>query len=378
MRLITKSGRTVTFTDNPSTTALDPRLYVDPDGMAQEQRAIFARTWQLSGHVADLATPGRFVAVQVGSESALAMRGEDGELRAFRNVCRHRASRLREGRGDCGKALRCPYHGWTYRTDGRLIGVPEGRGFPGLDKQQLGLMPARVEAFAGLVFVNLDLDAQPLVDTLDGLHERLAPYGIPALERFSESTSSQPANWKIVADNYLEGYHVPIAHPSLMRLLDYQRYTVEVGEGYVYFEAPLREKPSGNRLERAYQRLVRPMPGLTDADKRVWRYVYLWPNTTIDLYPDQVTTWQINPRGIAATHDVWACYRAANPTPAMRAVQRLNHRLNVDVADEDADLVARVQSGMATTGWTPGPLGEREAAVAWFADHVRRALEAAA
>jgi choline monooxygenase len=367
----------MTAIEQPETTALDPRLYVDPDGLAREQEAIFARSWQLAGHVADLATPGRFVSVQVGNESAIVMRGEDGELRAFRNVCRHRAARLREGRGDCGKALRCPYHGWTYRTNGQLIGVPEGRGFAGLDKSELGLMPARVETFAGLVFVNLDLDARPLDAGLGGLAERLAPYGIERLTRFSESTSSQPANWKIVADNYLEGYHVPIAHPGLMRLLDYQRYTVEVGDGYVFFEAPLREKPSGNRLERAYQRLVRPMPGLGRADTRVWRYVYLWPNTTIDLYPDQVTTWQINPRGIGATHDVWACYRSTDPSPAMRAVQRLNHRLNVEVADEDAELVARVQAGMATTGWTPGPLGEREVAVAWFADHVRRALEAA-
>ena len=97
------------------------------------------------------------------------------------------------------------------------------------------------------------------------------------------------------------------------------------------------------------------MPGLGEADRRVWRYVYMWPNTTIDLYPDQVMTWQINPRGLAATHDVWACYRAARPTPAMRAVQRLNHRLNIDVADEDAKLVARVQAGMATTGLDAGP-----------------------
>ena len=366
----------MTAIEQPDTTPLDPRLYVDPDGLAHEQGAIFARSWQLAGHVADLATPGRFLSVQVGGESAIAIRGEDGELRAFRNVCRHRAARLREGRGDCGKALRCPYHGWTYRTDGRLIGVPEGRGFPDLDKTQLSLMPARVETFAGLVFVNLDLDARPLGDGLGGLEQRLVPYGINRLTRFSESTSSQPANWKVVADNYLEGYHVPIAHPSLMRLLDYQRYTVEVGDGYVFFEAPLRAKPSGNRLERSYQKLVRPMPGLGKADERVWRYVYLWPNTTIDLYPDQVTTWQINPRGVDATHDVWACYRAAKPSPAMRAAQRLNHRLNVEVADEDAALVARVQAGMATTGWTPGPLGEREAAVAWFADRVRRALEA--
>jgi Rieske 2Fe-2S family protein len=162
-----------------------------------------------------------------------------------------------------------------------------------------------------------------------------------------------------------------------MRLLDYQHYDVEVFDGYVFFEAPLREKPSGNRLERAYQRMVRPLPGLRPEDRRVWRYIYIYPNTTVDLYPDQVTTWQINPAGIDRTHDVYACYRAPDPTPVMRAVQRLNQRLNIDVADEDRDLVARVQAGMATRGWQPGPLGEREAAVAWFANRVRRDLERA-
>jgi choline monooxygenase len=326
----------VTTVENPSTTALDPRLYGDPDGTAQEQTAIFARTWQLAGHVADLAAPGRFVTVQAGNESAIAIRGEDGELRAFRNVCRHRASRLREGRGDCGKVLRCPYHGWTYGTDGRPIGVRDGG----------GLIPARVETFAGLVFVNLDLDASPLADGLDGLAQKLAPYGIEKLERVNESTSSRRANWKVVADNDLEGHHVPIVLPPL----DHQRHTVEVGDGHVYCEAPLGQK----------------LPGLTAADKRVWRHVYLWPNTTIDLYPGEVTTRQINPRGIAATHDVWACYRAADPTPAMRVLERVG----VDVSGEDGNLVA-------TSGWTPGPPGERDAAVAWFAGHVRRALEAA-
>ena len=242
MRLITKSA----MLDTPHTAALDPRLYVDPASLDREQEAIFARTWQLGGHASAVAEPGRFMTVRTGRESALVIRGEDGELRAFRNVCRHRAARLREGSGDCGKALRCPYHGWTYRTDGRLIGVPEGRGFPGLDKTQLGLMPASVEIFHGLVFVNLDPGAAPLAPTLDGLGEKLAPYGIERLEPFGDfQPSSQPANWKIVADNYLEGYHVPIAHPSLMRLLDYQSYTVEVGEGYVWFEAPLRKQAVG-------------------------------------------------------------------------------------------------------------------------------------
>ena len=132
------------------TIALEADLYVDPAVAAREQQAIFERSWQLAGHVADVAEAGSYLTARAGAESVLVIRGEDGELRAFRNVCRHRATRLREGRGTCGKALRCPYHGWTYRTDGRLIGVPEGRGFPGLKKADLPLLPARVEVFSGL------------------------------------------------------------------------------------------------------------------------------------------------------------------------------------------------------------------------------------
>ena len=121
-----------------------PDLYVDPAALAREQEAIFARSWQLAGHVADVAEPGRFLTAQVGAESVLVVRGEDGELRAFRNVCRHRAARLREGRGDCGKAIRCPYHGWTYRTDGSLIGVPGGPRLP--RPRQARARPARRRA----------------------------------------------------------------------------------------------------------------------------------------------------------------------------------------------------------------------------------------
>ncbi len=112
-------------------------------------------------------------------------------------------------------------------------------------------MPARVEEMCGLVFVNLDPDATPLAELVGDLPQRLAPYRIETLEPFSPGTGTQPANWKAVADNYLEGYHIPIAHPGLMRLLDYKHYDVEVHDHYVWFDSPLRDKPSSNRLERA-------------------------------------------------------------------------------------------------------------------------------
>ncbi len=355
--------------------ALARRLYTDSSLLAHEQELIFERTWQLAGHVSSLPRAGSYLTARAGSQPVLVVRDEEGHLRAYRNVCRHRGSRLLSGTGQCKAAIRCRYHGWTYRFDGTLIGVPEARAFgERLDKGSLGLMPARVEELCGLVFVNLDADAPPLADLVGDLPARLAPYRIESLEPFAPGGGTQPANWKAIADNYIEGYHIPIAHPGLMRLLDYKRYEVECNEHYVWFEAPLRGKPSSNWMERVYGRLVTPMPGLSAADRRVWRYAFIYPNTTIDLYPDQVNTWQMLPDGVERTRDVYGCYRPPNSSPRTRLVQWLNQRLNTLVLDEDIDLVANVQAGLQTRGYECGPLSRREDAVAWFADRVRSDL----
>jgi Rieske 2Fe-2S family protein len=246
-----------------------------------------------------------------------------------------------------------------------------------LDKGALGLFPVRVEEFCGLVFVNLDRDAAPLAERLAGLAERLERYRIPTLAPFGPGGDGQPANWKVVAENYIEGYHIPIAHPGLMRMLDYRHYTVEVHDDWVWFDAPLRSRPSSNRLERLYAQLVEPMPGLHEEDRRIWRYAFIYPNTTIDLYPDQVNTWQILPDGVGRTHDIFASYRPRASSARTRAVQWLNRRLNNLVLEEDIDLVENVQHGARTRGYVCGPLSRREDAVAWFADRVRADLAAA-
>ena len=150
-----------------------------------------------------------------------------------------------------------------------------------------------------------------------------------------------------------------------MRLFDYQRYTVEVGEGYVWFEAPLRAKPSGNRLERAYQRMPRPMPGLGRTTGALALRLHL-PEHHIDLYPDQVTTWQINPDGPRATHDRLLSRR--KPAPRCAPTQRLNHPQPASPPRTPPSSPACRRDGDQRLA--PGPLGEREAAVAWFADRV--------
>jgi Rieske 2Fe-2S family protein len=358
--------------------ALSPRHYLDPSLLEAEQRLIFERTWQLAGHIGSLPQSGSYITARAGSQPVLVVRDEDGALRAYRNVCRHRGSRLLSGSGQCKAAIRCRYHGWTYKLDGQLIGAPEALAFgKRLDKPSLGLIPARVEELCGLVFVNLDLEGTRLSELVGDLPARLERYRIPWLQSFAPYEGDQPANWKVVADNYLEGYHIPIAHPGLMRLYDYKRYQAEVHDSYVWFEAPLRDKPSNNRLERAYQRLVRPMPGLDAEDGRTWRYVYIYPNTTIDLYPDQVNTWQLSPDGVGSTHDVVGCYRPAGSGARTRFVQWANQRLNTLVLDEDVDLVSNVQQGLQTRGYECGPLSERERGVGWFADRIRADLASA-
>ena len=211
----------------PAGPALTPNYYLDPALLEVEQERIFERTWQLAGHVSSLPRPGSYVTTRAGSQPILVVRDEQHQLRAYKNVCRHRGSRLLSGSGQCKAAIRCRYHGWTYRLDGSLIGVPEGMSFAqSIDKAAFGLMPVRVEEMCGLVFVNCDPDATPLADLVGDLPERLAPYRIETLESFSAGDGRQPANWKAIVDNYIEGYHIPIAHPGLMRMLDYKRYDV--------------------------------------------------------------------------------------------------------------------------------------------------------
>jgi phenylpropionate dioxygenase-like ring-hydroxylating dioxygenase large terminal subunit len=355
--------------------ALEPRYYTDPSLQQAEQELIFERTWQLAGHVAQLRNAGSYITASAGSQPVLVVRDDKGALHAYLNVCRHRGSRLLSGSGQCKAAIRCRYHGWTYKMDGSLIGVPEGMAFgEKLDKPSLSLMPVRVEEMCGLVFVNLDNDAAPLAELVGDLPRRLAPYRLETLTPFAPARGTQPANWKVVADNYVEGYHIPIAHPGLMRMLDYKHYKVEVNEHYLWFDAPMRDKPSSNRLERLYSQLVTPMPGLPPEDRHVWRYVYIYPNTTIDLYPDQVGTWQLLPNGVASTRDVSASYRPQGASPRTKLVQWANQRLNTLVLDEDIDLVDNVQQGLQTRGYRCGPLSAREAGVSWLADRIRNDL----
>ena len=168
--------------------------YRSPEFFQAERREIFTRDWLVIGHVSQVQEPGDYVSMTIAGEPIAVVRGADGELRAFSNVCRHRAARVLDGAGNCGKAMRCPYHGWTYGLDGRLLAIPEKTGFTGFDKDANGLWPLSVGVAAGFVFASLNPEPEPLSEYLGPFERWMAPYRPERLVRSGENTAVLPAS----------------------------------------------------------------------------------------------------------------------------------------------------------------------------------------
>jgi Rieske 2Fe-2S family protein len=354
--------------------------YRSPEFFQAERREIFTRDWLLIGHVSQVQAPGDYVSMTIAGEPIAVVRGADGKLRAFSNVCRHRAARVLGGAGNCGKAMRCPYHGWTYGLDGRLLAIPEKTGFTGFDKNANGLWPLSVGVAAGFVFASLNPEPEPLSEYLGPFERWMAPYRAERLVRSAEHITVLPVNWKNSIDNYLEGYHIPVGHPGLLRLLDYKRYLVETSDARVSIaRSPMRDKISQNVQERLYQRLMRPMPGLREPENREWNFIFAFPGMTFNLYPDQIDFWVNYPIDERRTLSVWNSFRPPETAGRRdRVVRMLNTRIQNLVQHEDNDLTARVQEGLGSSLYRAGVIGARENGLIHFHDLVRDAIPAAA
>jgi phenylpropionate dioxygenase-like ring-hydroxylating dioxygenase large terminal subunit len=280
------------------------------------------------------------------------LRDKDGSIKAFHNVCRHRGARILDGAGTCPATITCPYHGWSYRQDGSLIGVPMRDSFPSLDRAAYGLRPVRVDTALGFVFVCLAGDPPPVAKTWGALAEELAPYRFEDMVPLAPiSTDVWNVDWKIAMDNYLESYHVPIGHPGLYRMFtpdyDDQGSVPGVARGLSW----MREQPSSRWSERMYQRLIgNAADHLPDALRRCWRFYSALPNLGIDVFPDQLDFFQLLPGGPGKP----------DPSPALRAARFLSNRINTQVNNEDKWLCGRVQRGLASGSYKPGPLSNIE------------------
>ena len=353
--------------DDQEDLSLPGWVYHDPEYFRIEMARLIRPSWQIVCHANDIPDAGDWRTLEILGESVIVIRGADGLVRAFANVCRHRGSRLVDGTGGCAKRLTCPYHAWTYATDGRLVGVPRREDYAGLDPAGLGLLPVELEAWHGFLFVRLESGGPGVGVMMAPYEEEVAPYRLADLQAIGRITlRPRDVNWKNVADNYSDGLHIDVAHPGLTRLFGGD-YGIHAGEHVDRMSGDLVDRPSSNLSERAYQKLL---PG----EDRRWLYYKLWPNVAIDIYPDQVDFMHFVPVGPTETLIREVSYALPDTRREMKAARYLNWRINRRVNLEDTALIRRVQQGMGSSFYKPGPLGRSEVCLRRFAGKLRRLI----
>ena len=343
-------------------------VYHDPAYFPVEMARLIRPAWQIVCHESDIAGAGDWRSLEILRESVVVIRGADRVVRAFANVCRHHGSRLVDGDEGCAKRLTCPYHGWTYAADGRLVGVPHREDYPGLDPDALGLIPVELENWRGFLFVRLEGGAPSVAEMMAPYEAEVAPHRFEELRALGRITlRPREVNWKNVADNYSDALHINVAHPGLTRLFG-TGYGIEAGEHVDRMWGDLLQRPSSNISERAYQHF------LPDGAGRRWLYLKLWPNVAFDIYPDQVDFMHFVPVGPTETLIREISYAVPDERREMKAARYLNWRINRRVNEEDTALIRRVQQGMESSYYRPGPLGESEVCLRGFAQKLRRLI----
>jgi phenylpropionate dioxygenase-like ring-hydroxylating dioxygenase large terminal subunit len=349
-------------------------LYHDAEFFEAEQAAFLRAAPQVVCHEREIASPGEWRSIEYLGESVIVIRGDDGAVRAFSNVCRHRGSRLVDNTGGCAKILTCPYHAWSYARDGRLVGVPHRQEYPGLETEQLGLKLVALERWHGFLFVTLESGAPSVAEMMAPYEDEVALYRFEELQVIGRVTiRPRPLNWKTIADNYSDHLHIPVGHPGLTRLFG-RNYRIEAKDHVDRMEGDLAEKESANPSERTYQRLLPRVSHLPESHQRKWLYYKLFPNVAFDIYPDQVDFMQFLPVSATETVIREISYALPDDRREMTAARYLNWRINRKVNAEDTELISRVQLGMQSASYEAGPLGTSEVCLRSFARKLRKMI----
>jgi choline monooxygenase len=334
---------------------LASRFYTDAAILEVERARIFRRTWQLVGTLSHscgevngvkrtIADPESFFTADVGGEPVVVVRDKQGMLRAFSNVCRHRAGPIASGSG-CKNVLRCGYHGWTYTLDGRLIGTPDVEGVEFFDRSTMGMVPLRLETWEQFIFVNFDQNAEPLAAYLGEIPGQAKGFQFDGLELAERRDYVIDCNWKVYVDNYLEGYHIPIAHPGLMREIDYSQYRTDTFRYHSQQFAPIRAM----KVEDAGERFYAPGTGSQEA-----LYFWIFPNLMLNIYPDNVSTNLIVPLSQDKTLTIfeWFFHEVASARVQERVKKAV--AFSDEVQQEDIGLCESVQRGLRSSAYDRG------------------------
>lgn len=268
--------------------------YMSQEWFDREKRELFGKVWQFGGLVEDIANPGDFVTVQAGPHPLMVMRGPDGNLRAFHNICRHRGTQLLRTIGKAKKSIICPYHHWTYSLEGDLKSIPNrSEEFPDVDMSKLCLHRASVETWRGMFFVHPEPDADPLGEWFSGVEEYLGPHQPDLLVEYVEGRTRHEinANWKIVVENYIDGYHLAHLHSETLNMYDHAKQESGfVGPHYMFYE-PLTRDYAQNVEQRAEMPLIDHVP----AEVRGAWVPMLFPNIGLTESESSWSTFHVIP-----------------------------------------------------------------------------------
>lgn len=327
---------------------LPVELYRGEDALRADREQVLRRTWQFVGHESQLAATGDYLADVIGGAPVVVVRKADGALAGFHNVCRHRAGALvADGQGNCGEAFTCRYHGWRYALDGRLRNAVDFGALPGFDPREFGLFPIRLESWRGLLFVNLDLDAQPLATLMAPLGARWAE-GQAAFPMVEKRTHRIGCNWKTYVENYLEGYHLKMVHPEFDNDVVVANYRTEIEGEVIFAHAPAR-----------------------DASIYGGVWAWLWPNLAINVYRHGYMVERMTALGPAESRlDYFYFFDPAHAEglPEMFEFSDL-------VTAQDLRVCEEVQRNLEAGVYQGGVLSPKhEAGVAWFQDRIAGAL----
>jgi phenylpropionate dioxygenase-like ring-hydroxylating dioxygenase large terminal subunit/AcrR family transcriptional regulator len=355
-------------------------LYHNEEFSALEVDRLFMPAWQIVCHVSEVAAAGDYVAFEFFGQRGFVIRDDSGTLRAFHNVCAHRAHAVVDGeRGRCAKFMTCAYHGWTYHLDGRNRSVSAPDTFPKLDRSKFGLKPIELEVFMGFIYVRLragqGADAASVA-------ERMAPH-VPELAhyRFEQMVPLDDLwvhdvdiDWKNLVENYVEDYHFPMGHPGLSALMEPQ-YDREVGaHGTMRLSHQMRAQPLKNWSAQGYAKFLPVIEHLPEHMRRRWTYIGLFPGVFFDIYPEWMDFFQILPLGPGRSRIRARSYGFPDERREMKAARWFCARLNVRVQREDEVLTGSVQRGLASGAYTRGVLSKKEIVLAGFQDWIRQRL----
>ncbi len=358
----------------PGARTLTGGEYTDREIFGLEQERIFRRSWVCAGRAARLASPGDYFLFDLAGESVIVLRETPDRLRAFFNTCRHRGTRLLDRpEGSVSGSIRCPYHGWCYAGDGRLVAAPHMDRLPDFDRADYPLHEASIRQWEGFVFINMGEDAEPFESAWRPMGTRLARFGLQDLVVGHTQHYDIRANWKLVFQNYNECIHCPVIHPELDRVIPYDSGANDLVEGpflggYMSIREPHESATmSGRRCARFVSASVR------EEDKRRAYFYSLMPNLCLSIHPDYVLSFVLHPVAVDRTRLTaqWLFHPESprdegfDPDDAVRFWDATNR--------QDWRVVELGQKGVASSRYTPGPYSPRESVpAAWDAEYRRR------